>query len=449
MGQYRLPNLRKIISQIQKDAYAGIGLNEQQLRDYFHREKLRLQQFLEDKPDYLRTREEILEEDPSLDYIELDLVSRFDTEVPTPYQHPYFYSWLVDSWIYHCEKAYGRREIFQKEVLLVSAPTGRFNAMALVGKNEDGILIEDGLWNLLIGAANQLAFLLFERAGENQYRERNLVDLQGFVEANPQFLQNLADIIHSYVVEGYSLQPPPIGDSYRDDFAIRHVLTSACWSFIFEHELFHLRVASGEQFPLDRGFLEQRFVQIWTYFKDHLSPHLPVEVPKEVFKKRYLAHQEEIFADFFGLAAVIKLGRKDGTLAASLLGVQLFFFTAELTEFLLFRLTEKGSIEELYAAGDLTNALTAIVMGESHPYAFSRRAGLADGIKTNFPDIYELLLQESEKMTFLLDCSKEILNKRIDSASALPVPHSKWSFGKALIGKYLIDYPYGPSERQK
>lgn len=429
--------IRQLISHIQQEAYAAIGMDTAAVKAFFESERARVARYLEDKPAYLRPKDDILAEDPSLDYIELDLVKRFDHPTPTTFEHPYLYSWLTDTWRYHCEKLYGRTQALESAVVLATAPTGRFNALALAGSSTHGILFENGLLHVLSGISNHLAYLLYVPTDDGRYQQKNSDELQAYATEHHHLLESIARIIQQYVIEGYSRQPGPIGDSYQEDFAIRHVLTSACWSFIFEHELFHLRHAAGSAPTIDQDFLEQRYQQVWQFFRDQLLPHLPVEMTADTFKKRYLNHQEELFADYFGLEAVVKIAREESTLSAALNGVLLFFLAAELTEFLLFELREPGAIQQIVEADGFNVSITAIVTEESHPYAFARRAGLVSGAKSNMPAIGEMLGRQATDVQWISEQVKAILQKGLEGQDPLPVPHPKWTRSKVTTHSYL------------
>lgn len=436
--RYLKISAKEAIAIIQKDAFEAIGMNFKDIQTFFKSEKQRVANYIQDKPNYLRSREEILLEDNSLTYVELDLVKRFDIPVPTVYQHPYLFSWLKDSWRYHAESLYGRKEIREKHTILATAPTGKFNAMALSGEIEDGILLEDGLINVMTGVSNLVSFLLFERLSNRQYSERNLEELKHYSVNNYSVLEKIAVIIYDYLIEGYSSQPPPLSDDYREDFSIRHVLSNSCLSFIFEHELFHLREAEQENLPINREILEKRYQEIWKFFTKKLSNHLPVTISEQQFRLLYFQHQEELFADYFAFEAILKLGIKDKTLVASIQGAFLFFIIAELIEFLLKMLTDKGAMPNLYQSDGLTVALTAIIMEESHPYAFARREGLISGLSSNKPQYANLVKSQAEKISFIIKEVRKLLKQKVNAVQVLPKPHPKWQFGNRMNYKSLF-----------
>lgn len=437
MSPFRIP-VDAVITAIQRDAFAALGMDEVAVLAFFEQEKQRVTAYLSDKPDFLRPDADILAEDPSLTYIETDLPERFNHPVLTPLQHPYLYSWLRDCWRYHCEKIYGKPHILDKDLILATAPTGRFNAMALAGSDRHGILLEDGLLNVVTGLSNLLSVCLYERIDERRYLERNMDEIQMYARNNPQTVDDMARIIRRYVIDGYSVQPEAVGGSYRDDFSIRHVVSGACWSFIFEHEVFHLKTSDGVAPQANKEQLESRYRQIWETFDAHLNPLLPVRLDEATFRQRYLAHQEELFADYFATLAVASLGRNEQTLAPSLLGVLLFFLAAESTEYLIAELTDPGSARTLRHCDGLTLSLTAIVTDESHPYAFARREGLVSGISTNAPETGAELRVQNEKISFIAGLIRDALDAGLsDESEARPEPHAKWRFGKKMNEKYL------------
>ncbi|MEM6801173.1 MAG: hypothetical protein AAF696_07195 [Bacteroidota bacterium] len=430
-------SIPEIISLIQEESYAAIGMDKASVHAFFQKEKNRITKFQKERPDYLKSREEILAEDSSLHYMELDLARRFDTEVFSPFQHPYLYSWLKDVWRYHCEKLYGTEKILDKEILLATAPSGRFNAMALAGSKEHGILFEDGLINVIVGISNNIAFLLYDKLDNGQYLEKTLEEIEPYSQKFPELLHNISTIIYDYVVGGYSHAPPPFSDAHQDDFSIRTLISSACWSFIFEHELYHLKVHDGIQLWQNQDFLDKRYGQVWKFFNQNLLPVLPLKIEETEFKKRYLAHQEELFADYFALHAVAKLGDIEGIRRPNILGVLSFFLIAELTEHLILKLTEPGTLESFSTADGLTISLTAILMNESHPYAFARRKGLFDGAKIYIGGLDDELSILMEKMELLLNLLKKQINgKLLENEEGIEV-HSKWTKSKEITAKHL------------
>lgn len=437
MPQQTSKAMRQLISRIQQEAFAAVGMAAKDVTSFFQQERERVQRYLQDKPEYLRPEEEILAEDPSLTYIELDLSKRFDRPSPTPFQHPYLYSWLADSWRYHCENLYGSEHAMDKEILLATAPTGRFNAMALAGSQAHGILLEDGLLHVLTTICNQVAYLLYIRNEQGKYLARDPAELQTYAAEHPGLLETIQQTIYQYITAGYSRMPEAIGDAYHQDHAIRHVLSSACWSFVFEHELFHLRYSDGKGPALDQNLLDLRYQQVWTIFQTQLLPHLPVKLDEASFRQRYLAHQEELFADFFALQAVLPAAQRQGTLIAVLSGIFAFYLTAELSEYLLFELREPGAIHQLQVADGLNVSLTAIITGESHPYAFARRAALISGTKDRHPALAGLLHQQAVQLDWLGCRIKDLLDEQLAQQDPRPAPHQKWSSGKTATSSYL------------
>lgn len=432
-----LPSVNSIITLIQKEAFSAIGMDADEVKSFFAKEEHRVSSFFRKNPNYLQDRDSILEEDASLTYIELDLSKRFKVQVPTPFQHPYLYSWLQDNWRYHFEKTYGQSKVLEKDIVLATAPTGRFNAIALSGETEHGIIIEDGLVNVLVSITNELAFLLFEKIDTRKFQERTLAEIKTYAQENPQYLERITSIILDYVVDGYSRIPAPTAMTPDEDFSIRHVLSSACWAFVFEHELFHLKVNDGKEQGLNRELLENRYQQIWKVFEAQINPVLPEPLDEMSFKKRYLAHQEELFADYFAFCAVVQSGMKENTLSSSIIGAFTFFLVAELNELLVAELKESGSFEPLYKADGINLALTAIVMKESHPYAFARRLALLSGVNIHFPSQFAMVQEQSEKIDLIVELLKSTIKAVFLNLDQKPVPHSKWEFGRSISGNYL------------
>jgi hypothetical protein len=422
--------IREAITLIQEEAYAASGMNLYDVQAFFRSEKKRVSSFLSDKPDYLLTREEILKRGPSLTYIELDLPKRFDTIIPElPYQHPYYYPWLEDILRYHNEKL-DRLTNPLPRLIVATAPTGRFNAIALPGKEESGILMEDGLMHVASHFSNQLAYFFYKKLNGNQYQENNIDYLKNEQQNNKPIFEYLAKVIWQYVIDGYSYLPPPIGSSSGDDFSIRHTLSTTFFFFVLEHESFHIQWwHKGQKRHSDT--LKTKLNDLWNFYDKHLKEVVPSKLLFHEFEYIYHLQQEELLADYFAFSTVLKLGSKENTISASIKGGLLFFLIAQLIQHLLYSIEDKGFPERLYSYDTTILSLTAILTGESHPYAFQRKSSIQSLAQQIHPQYCTIIKEECDKMDFVFGEVQAILDQKLADCTIPPIPHPKWAYGKS------------------
>lgn len=423
--------LKEAITLIQEEAFAASGMTLYDVQAFYRAEKQRISRFVQDTPGYLLSQEEILNKDPSLTYIELDLPKRFDTVVPgLPYQHPYLYPWFEDILRYYNEKT-GNASPFPS-LIIATAPTGRFNAIALPGSEESGILIEDGLMHVANNFANEISSLLYEKIDGRRFQKRTPEVLRDLIAADDSTLPYLAQVIWQYVIEGYSFLPGPIGKTSAEDFSIRHILSTDFIVFVLKHESFHINWWRNQQ-TAGKDLLKGRHQYLWDLYCTHFVQALPDPLSATEFEQIYYAHQEELLADFFAFSAVMQLGKKENTYTASVKGAWLFFLIAELIQHLLFRLEDPTFPENLatYDGGILS--LTAILSRESHPYAFLRKKNILTMVKQVYPQEYEAIAAESATMDLLTQQIKSILDDKVATATDRPFPHPKWAYGKSAM----------------
>ena len=422
--------IKEAITLIQEQAFAASGMTIYDVEAFYRSERQRIADFHKSRPDYLRSREELLEKDPSLDYMELDLARRFDTPVPgLPYQHPYLYAWLQDMLQYGGEKLGWSREVLSS-FIIATAPTGRFNAIAIPGQEGGGMLIEDGLFNVSNRFSNELAYLLYDKLEDGRFIELHADELGIRLDDSQDILEYLADVIWEYIVGGYSTLPGPIGDTSEEDFSIRHILSQELFYFVIEHERFHLQWWRHGQLP-GKQHMQQRCDQVWDFYVRHLMSVLPEALSPEAFRRIYFAQQEELLADFFAFSTIMKLGKNERTFSAAVKGGLLFFLMAGLIEHLLFQLEDPGFTGRLYTLDGMTLSLTAIVTRRSHPYAWLRQQHLMRLIGETYPQDLQAIQTEGAKLDVIGERIRSILDQRLASSPTKPAAHPKWKFGQS------------------
>ncbi|ACU63476.1 hypothetical protein [Chitinophaga pinensis] len=419
---------REAITLLQEEAFAASGMTYYDVQSFYKREQERIRQFNVDNPGYLRSEEELLARDPSLHYLETDLSKRFVDDVPgLPYQHPYLYTWLQDT-VRYCNEKTGRTQKGLSNIILATAPTGLFNAIALPGETESGIILEDGLLNVASHYANELAFLFYEKLEDGRYCELEGDELKQHIEANKETLDYLAEVIWQYIIEGYSTLPGPVGATSEEDFSIRHVLRQDFILFVLEHECFHIDWWHSNGVHGKHPF-DKRYEQMWQFYERHLASVLPDndKLTYDQFERIYYAQQEELLADFAAFQVVMMMGEKQRTFTASVKGALLFFVMAELIQHLLFLLNDPDFVDKLATYDGSVLALTAIAAKESHPYAFLRKASLLNLIRQSHPLYLQSVENESAKMDFIIESVKKLLDEKVATATTPPIPHAKWS----------------------
>ncbi|WP_118973867.1 hypothetical protein [Taibaiella koreensis] len=424
--------IREAISMIQENAYAAMDMTLYDVTQYYAGERRRIADMMAAAPDYLLSRSDILAADPSLDYIALDLPGRFDQTIEgLPYQNPYLYSWLLDCLRYCDEKLWGQGAQ-RLPFIVATAPTGRFDAIALRGSPDNGILIEDGLLNVATQFSNTLALILYDKGVGSTYIERSDEAMLSAMDEDDRLVGHLARTIWEYVVDGYSFLPGVMSKSAYDDedHAIRHVLSLGFLFFVFEHERYHL---DWWQQGNDGSVFEASGRDMWERCKDHIADVLPT-MTAEAFCRLHATHGEELLADFHAFNAVTVLGQKEGTYAASITGALMFFMIADMVQYVCFRLQEPEFIGRLYTLDGQLLSLVAILTAESHPYAFLRKCSIASEIGRLLPAHLDTLLSVDRKLDLVAQSVKVALDNMVAAAPAPPVPHAKWAFGKSLTG---------------
>lgn len=423
---------KEAITLLQERAYAASGMTLYDVQAFYRAERERIKRFAEDHPDYLISREEMLQRNPSLAYIELDLPKRFDKPIPgLPYQHPYLYPWMEDVQRYHAEKLAGTQMPLPK-LIVATAPTGRFNAIAIPDKEESGIVIEDGLLNVAINYSNTLSYFFYEKLRSGRFRELDMTEVETLASERKDLLVFLAETIWQYVINGYSYLPEPIGLKHIDDFSIRHVLSNDFLLFVLKHEGFHIEWWRKGQ-VLGKHILKNQHRQLWNFYHSHIAELFPEKLSAAGFKKVYYNHQEELLADLSAFRAVVKMGKVENTLSASVKGGLLFFLIAELIQHLLFHITDTDFAHKLHHLDGFTLSLTAILAGESHPYAFARKHHILHAIEKHYPEDLDTVREASAKMEFVANRIRELLDQKVVGSTVPLFPHPKWEFGKSIL----------------
>jgi hypothetical protein len=391
------------IAALQRRAYLRAGFDIEALSEYFADLKKRMVLFQNANPSYLPERDDVLRKDPDLSFLEFDFGRRFDTPNPIPFQNPWSFAILKDYWEYHRRKLYAEGHW---QVHLATAPTGNYNATAIAGSSEYGILIEDGLLHLALRACRAVAPLLYGRAGAG-FRPRNPPLAQ--TEADHVAVDELADAVFQYLNGASVVPPPPVLDP-EDDFSIRHVLFSGFLAFVLEHELYHLRKQrtgdNQEEFDL-------AFAPVWKFFDEKLRNHLP-QIPTEPeLRALFQSHREELWADTVAVSRVMLLGKLEGTLGPSLGGALLFHYLAEAIRKAELLRDDPDALAAESSATEEALVAQALYLHESHPYPQSRRLGVYSFLTRTAPHYKEFLDFEFSRIGPIFELLDERVRERL------------------------------------
>jgi hypothetical protein len=385
-----IPNasVLEAVATLQRRAYADVGLNPGALSEHFAELRARMVRFQDDNPNYLGSRDEIVEKDPDLAFVEFDFGRRFDVLTPTPFQNPWSFAVLSDYWEYH------RRKLYSQEhwpLILATAPTRNYNARAIAGSNEYAVLIEDGLLHLARRICQRLAPLLYDQV-ETGFLPRTAV-----VEGPPQderAIDEIAESIISYVRDESIVPPPPVIDAVAD-FGIRHVIFGGFLAFVLEHELYHLR---KRRVGDDEDEFKRVFAPVWQFFDTKLRGYLPNIPTEEELSLLFRAHREELWADAIAVSRVMLLGKIEGPVGPSLSGALLFHYLAEAIRNAELLSDDPDALTAEASASEEVLAAQALYLKESHPYPQSRRASVYAILTKTAPHYKPYLDSETNRL---------------------------------------------------
>ncbi len=351
--------------------------------------------------------------------------------IPTVYQNPFIYAWLEDFWNLHSKAVYREASHPQPAFLMASAATGQFNAKAIVADDQPAILLEDGLIFFAHSAAHILSALLYEKIEGNRYRTREV--FKSPTPTSPQYLAcvELAGLILDYLLKGAVPGVHPMPLTEEEDFSIRHVIFTSFISFVFEHELHHLREAreSGSGLSTRKRVVQERFEALWRFVQLAFKDETRIEFDRPVMEMIFHAHSEEHFADLRALMTVIHLGRENKTLLPSVDGALLFFFLAEAIDHAQRGIADSAAYKAMNGMNDVALILNGLVLEESHPYPQLRLKGVLETQEAFHPSLKILLHEEAETIKAIFETVKVLLSQTIE-ARQLQIQHihPKWTF---------------------
>lgn len=220
-------SLREKIAYVQHRAYAQQGIHPSVVKAHFQQEAERLKRFQIDRPRYLPDAQALSELDPSVSWISVDLEERARRAQLTPYQDPMLHSWLSDVWRLHCQSLYGDSEPWDMRTEVATAPTGEFNAMAICANDGNAIMLDDGLPNFAMSISRLLSPILYDRDPKGHTR-REPTTFGIFDAFEIGLVDNAAQLIVDYVVDGKAPQNEPSTEDYDPDGSL-HYLVIITW----------------------------------------------------------------------------------------------------------------------------------------------------------------------------------------------------------------------------
>lgn len=421
------------IAQIQLNAFENMGLYPPDIIHAFAKRRKEIERFAEARHGYLGSR---IPQTPEWDhYIERNLRKRLNLPTPTPYQDPYLYSWLSDVWGYHRARLYAE-EAFSSNLVLATAPTGRFNAVAIPGVDKNGILIEDGLLHFAREFTKLSSEVLYFRPGDKFEVVEPGTTLEHRIAERQSQIDSIINLTLGYLVDGYIIPPE---SNYLDQNEVRNdeiyeVIFNGFVVFVLEHELHHLIAAPQGLHVLPS--IEISFDAMWKIFEQDVIPHLSTEVDQEVIRSLHAQHQEEILADYRAMNRLLALGRIDHLVWPLLDGGMLFFHMAELIRWMTLKIEDPERLILEQKIDGRWQSISAILYQESHPYPLVRRSGVIARTKAHNAPYGELLIEREKRLIQLFNAIRLRFNQRYQD---LPLPQKinrKWRVTeKSLFGR--------------
>lgn len=414
----------ELVEHIQYTAYLASGVDPATLPALHREQARRLKKFQETNPTYLPSKQEILAGDARLTFLELDLSERARRETPTRYQDPLLYAWLADSWEHHRLKLYKNEDIRGRPLVLATAPTGEFNAIAIPSHDGYAILLEEGLVNFARKMCKLVAPVLYRRRGD-VYERTSVEHVVAACFEDRDRIDEISSTIIEYVVHGSIPSPTPASPVFDPAGDISNVIFSGFVSFVFEHELHHIvrHASDAASEPAPDG--EADFVTLWRELEEKVLPHLSDPPSEQTVRRRFFDHREELHADMRAMNRLVLIGRMDKTEWATIDGGALFFHLIDSFREAFYLCVQPEVVESQKSMGGRQLSITALLTGASHPYPLVRRSGVLAHARKNSPSYGELMIQEDHRMALLF----RTVRARIAALLALSPPvavHPKW-----------------------
>lgn len=433
MSSNEWASVEERIAQIQLNAFANLGLSPPDILQDFAIKRQEIERFAEARPGYFGSR---VPQTPEWDhYIERNLRKRLNVPTPTPYQDPYLYSWLSDVWGYHRARLYAE-DAFSSDLVLATAPTGRFNALAISGPDKNGILLEDGLLNFSREFTKVSSEILYFKTGRDYQVVDPGPDLENRIIEHQVRVDQLIDMTLAYLVDGYVSPPTPtaLDQDEIPEGEIYNAIFHGFVVFVLEHELHHL-IAAPQGLHVLPG-IDISFDAMWEIFETDVIPHLGTEVDQDIIRSLHAQHQEEILADYRAMNRLLALGRIDHMVWPLLDGGMLFFHMAELIRWMTLKIEDPDRLMLEQKVDGRWQSISAILYQESHPYPLLRRSGVIARTRAHNAPYAELLVEREKRLIQLFNAIRKSFNDRFLNQPMPECVNRKWHLKeKSLFGR--------------
>lgn len=414
---------RETIAYIQHQALTHAGIAPQDLIAHYRRTQGNIAKLAVEYAD--RSLEP---EDPDLQqYAD---VSKLRRQVPTPFQDPYVYAWLKDFWRQHTHSLFGPDQAYPVDFIMASAPTGRFNALAVPASDKAAIIVEDGLVFFARKAAGIIAKVLYEHKEGSRYVTRDVHPSGGVGTLEHTAITALSELVLDYLLTGYT----PLAEAElttEGDFAVRHLIFLGFMSFVFEHEVYHIREFSG----LDKithtraATVKHRFEALWQFVEKAFQNETRVTFDRASCERLFNAHSEEYFADLSGFVSVISLGNTNNTLLPSIDGALMFFFLADAIDHARRTILDKEAYDAMEGMSEVALILNGLVLEETHPYPTLRLKSLAQADAAIGASTRSVINEETAALRALFNRVNALTTQAIVDRALTPEDlHKKWTF---------------------
>lgn len=420
------------IAAIQRAAYEAAGVGCAELVDHFRRRRMQARAFDQARPKYLPTIDELSAENRSLDYLTRSFEERALTHTPTPFEDPQIYSWLRDMWRYHSDLLYAGVDVLRgKPLIFASAPTGRFNAIAVPAFDGFGIVVESGLWQIARRLCIELDPLLYSTRNNMGYR-RYTSDVRDQCTQYPGVIDRICDLCVGYIVDGVCPPLKPNQEDFGAPAGMHDAMFLGFMMFVIEHELHHL-VATLQ--PSTDEAAVAHFESVWRYIEKAILPGFEKPPTREWLGQVFSRHREEMSADVRGLNRLLLLGLKERTVSPTLTGGLLFFHFANACRTIMLTLEDPAL---LATQADMTQDglfLAGLFCGDSHPYPAVRRFSAIAASKRVAKANAEFFQIEDDRLSVVFELVLARLAERgRDRRNGVQV-HPKWHADlRALVG---------------
>ncbi|PIB95211.1 MULTISPECIES: hypothetical protein [unclassified Caulobacter] len=393
-------DLREIVARLQARAWARIGVDEGALAERFEQRRQAYRRLADAAPGYLDFDWGL---DPSvtLDHgLVGSLEEMFSITPATPLQDPALQAWLQLVWRYTAVHLPFQSD-YVRDVILATAPTGDFNAMAVPLGDRGAIVVEEGLVRLarrLCALVTPLLF--FERDGAILVRTKQQVE--AFVAADEGPCFDIAQLFIDYITQGEVDFPSPrlAGSSLVERYA--DTLFQSFIAFVLWHEALHLEVGCGNPTAVNHESVERDAERMAAALAEACL-RAGLTLDPERLRQTYRHQREESDADAYAMIRVAVYGSRTNSLPGNVTGAGAFLLALDTVHRMLTQIVSP----ELFAreqASDLAQLKAAAFLGgRDHPHPRVRRAEVIGLISALDPGVGAMVGFEIDRLALVFD----------------------------------------------